>query len=44
VGFEVVAHDQVLAVEDQLRRRLLARFAEEKIALAPVRTEVVLAR
>jgi small-conductance mechanosensitive channel len=42
VGFEVVSHTEVGAVEDQLRRELLKRFASENIDLPFPRTDVYL--
>jgi small-conductance mechanosensitive channel len=40
IGFEVGHHEEVLVVEAELRRRLLDRYAAEKIALGVPRTDV----
>jgi small-conductance mechanosensitive channel len=40
IAFEVSHHEEVLVVEAELRRRLLERYAAEKIALGVPRTDV----
>jgi small-conductance mechanosensitive channel len=42
VGFEAIAHGDVAAVEDRLRRRVLTEFAAQKISLPFPRTDVYL--